>query len=212
MSAAHLPANAASRPACSRAACTATGNAALLRSGAQAAHPTHITPAASRGSGMKASKESDLIRAAQQLKELEMEREAMRTRWGLGSKTDILVEGPSARTYALLAAAAPVAAASTSPELHRRAQQNVAAAKRAELIRAPVVEPRTLTASRASAIHEAVAGYQSSLRSSGAAYSWTLTEKIGDALLNEVLTLCAESVGAAADAEVERVVKTELRA
>ena len=88
----------------------------------------------------------------------------------------------------------------------------MAAAKRAELLRAPVVEPRTLTASRASAIHEVVAGYQSSLRSSGAAYSWTLTEKIGDALLNEVLTLCAESVGAAADAEVERVVKTELRA
>ena len=60
-------------------------------------------------------------------------------------------------------------------------------------------------------LREAVAAYRERRRLSGAPEPWMLVEQLGDALLDEVLTACAEGLVAAADDAAESLVADEFR-
>lgn len=68
---------------------------------------------------------------------------------------------------------------------------------------------RGLAPDREAAIRQAVIDYEGALARSGAPEPWALVAQLGDELLEEVLTSCAEALYAAADAEVDQLVADE---
>ena len=67
-----------------------------------------------------------------------------------------------------------------------------------------------MSAAREAAIRETVARYEAALERSGAPQPWLLVEQLGDALLDEILTSCAEGLHAAAGDFAESLAADEL--
>ena len=61
------------------------------------------------------------------------------------------------------------------------------------------------------AVRAAVADYQKSREASGAAEPWVLVETLGDELLEEVLTQCAQALYDEANATVDTLAESEVR-
>ena len=183
---------------------------------AASSHAISSGVGASRAAALLEDERAQLLQAARALEQMEAERAAVAARWGLGGGH----KRPEAAALAMAAPPAPprpaTAEGSGGPWTTVPAMPPPTAAESP----APALSrPRpdeagtpggVVSAAREAAIREAVSSHVAALERSGAPQPWLLVERLGDEILEEILTSCAQGLYSAAGDCVEALAADEL--